>query len=82
MDQRGDDRGEDDGVDPFVDGLVDLALAAHLHVVAPHIAVEELRDVEVEDDRQSQQQPEVACPDHEPKRIEQCGEREPDPFVV
>ena len=80
--QRRHDRREDDGVDPLVNRLVDCAALAHLHVVAPHVAVEELRDVEVEDDRQSQQHPEVARPDHEPERIKQCGQRETDPFVV
>ena len=80
--QRRHHRGEDDGVDPFVDGLVGLAPLAEAYVVAPHVAVEELRNVEVEDHHQPQQQPEVARPYDEPQRVEQRGEREADPFVT
>ena len=82
MHQRSHDRGEDDGVYPFVYGLVDLALLAHTCVVAPDVAVEELRDVEVEDHRQPQQHPEIAGPYDEPERVKQRGEREADPFVA
>ena len=82
MHQRSHDRGEDDGVYPFVYGLVDLALLAHTRVVAPDVAVEELRDVEVEDHRQPQQHPEIAGPYDEPERVKQRGEREADPFVA
>ena len=80
--QRRHHRGEDDGVDPFVDGLVGLAPLAEAYVVAPHVAVEELRNVEVEDHHQPQQQPEVARPYDEPQRVEQRGESEADPFVT
>ena len=67
---------------PFVDGLVGLAPLAEAYVVAPHVAVEELRNVEVEDHHQPQQQPEVARPYDEPQRVEQRGESEADPFVT
>ena len=82
MHQRRHDRREDDGVDPFVHRAVGFAALAHLHVVAPDVAVEELRDVEVEDHRQPQQHPEIAGPYDEPERVKQRGEREADPFVA
>ena len=81
MHQRRHHRGEDDGVHPLVNRLVGLAAFAHAPVAAPDVAVEEARDVEVVDDRKSEQQPKVARPDHEPKRIEQCGEGESHPLV-
>ena len=82
MDQRGHDRGENDGVDPFVDRLVGLALLAEFGVVAPHVAVEEARDVEVVNHHEAQKQPQVARPDVETERVEQRGEREDHPFVA
>ena len=79
--ERSHDRCEDDCIDPLVNGLVGFALTAQFGVVAPDVTVEELRDVEVIDDGQSEQQPEVSGPDYEPERIEDRRDGESEPFV-
>ncbi len=80
--QRSHHRGEYDGVHPFVGGLVRLAPFAQPFVAAAHVALEKFRDVEVEDQRQAQQQPEVARPYDEPQRVERGGQSEAHPLVA
>ncbi len=82
VDERRHDRGEDDGVDPLVDHSVAAAVLAQTGVAAADPAVEVFRDVEVVDHRDTQQQPEVAGPYHEPERIEERRQREAEPFVA
>ncbi len=52
----------------LVRGFVVLLRSQSAFVAAAYVAVEQFRDIEVVDDRKSQQQPEVARPHDEPER--------------
>ena len=81
IDDRGDHHRKDDSLHPPHQLAEAFVLILLLFVGLPEEAIEQFGDVEVEDDGQTQQHPQVATPHHKPKGVDDGNDRKLKPTV-
>ena len=74
MDHRRHDRCEDNRTHPLLGGSIGLAALFELFVDTAQSARYELRNIDVENDDQTQQPPQISGPNDEPKRVNDGSE--------
>ena len=80
-DERCHDRRKDDCLDPLGGFTVGFVRTFALLVFFPEQAVHPLRDIDIVDHHDSQQKPQIPCPDDEPQQIQKRDDSEPDPPI-
>ena len=61
-------------ISPVADVAIECTLLAQLLILAPHVAVEVFRDVEVVNHSYTQKEPPITGPHHKPQNIDDCSE--------
>jgi hypothetical protein len=81
MNYRRHDRCKDNCADPLLDCAIELAFGFELLIYATQMARNKFGHIDIENDDQTQQPPQISGPNYEPERVNRGSECEFNPTV-